>query len=114
MEKKNTESFLIYLIAVLSAVFVFFVFFKKKPLKKEYDLEDEVLVLEEPNLLNSRQEKILSFLEKDGEVTVEVLLEKVGGVTERTLRRDMNKLVGFGIVKKQGNTKGSKYIFVGS
>ena len=61
--------------------------------------------------LNSRQEKILDILCKRGEVTVEELLGEIGGITERTLRRDMRKLEEMGWSKKEGNTKGSRYIY---
>lgn len=80
-------------------VFFLLIFLKKKTVKKiTFDL-------------NSRQEKILEILSLKGEVTVEELMGKIKSVSERTLRRDMGKLEEYGFSKKQGNTKGSKYIY---
>ncbi len=80
-------------------VFFLLVFLRKKTVKN--------IVFD----LNSRQEKILEILSSKGEITVDELMGEIKGVSERTLRRDMGKLEELGFSKKQGNTKGSKYIY---
>jgi len=84
--------------------FVLNIFLKKKTFEP-LEIQEEV----EP--LNERQEKILKTLSSKGEVTVEELMVKVKGVSERTLRRDMKRLEELGFSEKQGSTKGSKYIY---
>ena len=100
-------------VSIFSIIFAFFfvlslIFF----LRKKTSDETEHLIREE-NLsdLNERQRKILELLSSEGEVTVEQLMNEIKGVTERTFRRDMKKLEELGLSAKQGNTKGSKYIY---
>jgi predicted HTH transcriptional regulator len=104
--KKESFDFSIlgFLFAALFVVFLFF-FLKRKPCKKISVKNEEM-----PDL-NSRQKKVLEELSLKGEITVEELMESIQGVSERTFRRDMLKLEKLGFSKKQGNTKGSKYIY---
>ncbi len=127
-DKKNEKSnssfspfyFFFGLLGVVGILFTYFFVSKNKDsvfslesgLKKE-GKEKKVVrnVRKEKNEnLNDRQKKILDVLKKDKEVTVDLLLKKISGVSERTFRRDMNKFESLGYIKKTGSTKSAKYI----
>ncbi|GEM_PF-1177007 len=74
---------------------------KKKNVKKDVDA------------LTQRQRRVLTSLRRKGSITVGELVKNMKNVSERTLRRDMNKLASLGFCKKQGSTKGTKYILKG-
>jgi len=59
--------------------------------------------------LSLRQKEMLNILQLKKTVDMKVLLARITGVTERTLRRDLLKLQELGFVKKEGNTKSVKY-----
>jgi len=99
-KKRGNFVFWISLLLFFLSFFAFFSF-KRASLKQK----------KIPESLNSRQRNILSILSSEGEVTVEQLMSEIKGVTERTFRRDMKKLEELGLSAKQGNTKGSKYIY---
>ncbi len=93
-------SFLIAFFAVL-----FSMFFLKKRVVCDFEKSEDNYDL------NERQKKVLELLSLRGEITVDEIMKKIKGVSERTLRRDMNKLGDMGFCIKEGNTKGSKYIY---
>ena len=103
-KRSNISSILFFLATFLAAFSLVLVFLRKKPLQKEK---------EEFFDLNDRQEKILNVLKEKGEVTIDDLRSEVGSVSERTLRRDMKRLEELGLSRKEGSTKGSKYIYEG-
>jgi len=105
-ENKSFSIFWPFLLAFFGIFFVLFLFLRKKE-EKEIFTE----AIESPKNLNERQGKILEVLTLKKEITVEELMKEIDGVSERTLRRDMGKLEELGFSKKQGNTKGSKYIY---
>lgn len=105
-------SALAFILGIFSAVFFIFKFlnrpkqdfvernsFEKKPPRKNVPKTGRLGLL-------------MEVFRKEGEVTVEMLLGKVEDVSERTLRRDLKKLEDLGHIKKVGNTKGSKYLFL--
>ena len=94
-----------FFLAFFGIAFILLIFLRKK------DSASEVIVVE-PLDLNLRQRTILDILVLRGEITVEELIEEIEGVSERTFRRDMQKLEKLGLSKKEGNTKGSKYIYL--
>ena len=59
--------------------------------------------------LNDRQEKIFEMVKQNGEVTMQTVSDRVSDVSERTLRRDMNKLEKLGLIERFGKTKDSVY-----
>lgn len=105
-ENKSFSVFWPFLLAFFGIFFLLFLFVRKKE-EKEAFVESTAM----PKDLNQRQEKILEVLTLRREITVEELMKDIKGVSERTLRRDMGKLEELGFSKKQGNTKGSKYIY---
>lgn len=60
--------------------------------------------------LNDRQSFILSKLEKRGELSMSDIAWDFPNVSQRTLRRDFDKLEGLGLTEQIGKTKDSKYI----
>jgi predicted HTH transcriptional regulator len=58
---------------------------------------------------NKRTEEVYKLIKELKEVDMTVLLAKVKGVTERTLRRDLAKLQTMKLIKKSGSTKSAKY-----
>lgn len=65
--------------------------------------------LDEKVVLNQRQRQIYKYLADNQEADMTSLAKKVKGVTSRTLRRDLGKLVEIGLVSKEGKTKSAKY-----
>jgi predicted HTH transcriptional regulator len=59
--------------------------------------------------LDKRQTRILSLFDKEERITNEMIQSVIKGVTERTIRRDLNFLEEKGYIKKVGKTKGSYY-----
>lgn len=102
---RKSEPVWLFFIAFVGVFFLILFLFKKK----DSNLQQESFLQEDS--LNVRQEEILGILKLDGEVAVDDLMYKIKNVSERTLRRDMNKLQSLGFCGKQGNTKGSKYIY---
>lgn len=64
-----------------------------------------------PGDLNTRQKKILREIESRGILEPSEIYELVPGVSTRTVRRDMDKLVEAGLVLQRGATKSTQYIY---
>ncbi|MDD3840968.1 MAG: DeoR family transcriptional regulator [Clostridia bacterium] len=62
--------------------------------------------------LSERQKKIVSILEKEGEVYPSKLQELLPNVSTRTIRRDMTDLEKKKIVEQKGSTKSTYYIYI--
>ncbi len=75
----------------------------EKPEEKELPLED----------LNLRQRKILERLVQEGSMDPAEIYSLAPDVSTRTIRRDMDRLVGLGLVSQKGTTKSTQYIFTG-
>jgi len=58
---------------------------------------------------NPRQDEILKYLQKNKKVTVGQLLKLFPNITDRTLRRDLNKMEKQGMVVRSGSTKSVHY-----
>lgn len=106
----NNVSFWFSLLAFFMLFFFFFVILGKKRTKT---LVQKDSLEGEQEDLNRRQRKILEILSSEGEVTIGDIMKKIKGITERTLRRDMKKLEQLDLSRKEGTTKGSKYIYIG-
>ncbi|MCK9378782.1 MAG: Fic family protein [Candidatus Moranbacteria bacterium] len=52
--------------------------------------------------LNQRQEKILSFIEEKGSVSIGQIVEYVGKVTRMTILRDLDKMLKLDFVEREG------------
>lgn len=78
----------------------------KKKKKKTASLAPKGVVL------NERQKKIIKKFKGVGVVTISDTQKMFKSVTDRTLRRDLTDLVKKNVLRKEGSTKGSKYIFV--
>ncbi len=108
---KNGSVFWAFMLAFLGMFFLLIMLFSKKAnVKRQVHkvFKKEAEGVEE---LNERQSKVLKLLKERREITVEELVMEIKGVSERTFRRDMKKFEEEGLLKKEGNTKGSKYIF---
>ncbi len=106
---KNNKKFPIlwsFFLAFFGIIFLILVLFRKK----DEEIFEKEIKVEEVGL-TPRQEEIVGILSQKGEITVEELIGVIKGVSERTFRRDMQKLEELGISRKEGNTKGSKYIY---
>jgi predicted HTH transcriptional regulator len=64
-----------------------------------------------PGNLNARQKKILEEIKGRGIMEPSEIYELVPGVSTRTVRRDMDKLVEAGLVLQRGATKSTQYIY---
>lgn len=117
MKKENNFRYLLFLLLVPVIVLVYL--FKKKNAKQDNyfrveEVSDEQAENLEPqqtfasNGLNDRQMKILDYVSKN-EVGKVSDMVKIFSQTDRTLRRDLNKLEGMGFVKRSGSTKSVSY-----
>ncbi len=79
--------------------------------KRKYTKEI-VRVVPRGTSLNERQKKIVKRFKDDGVVTISDVQKMFKTVTDRTLRRDLTDLVKKNVLKKEGSTKASKYIFI--
>jgi len=63
--------------------------------------------------INERQYRILAVIKEKKELEPSEIYALEPDVSTRTLRRDMDVLVGQGVVKQKGNTKSTKYTYIG-
>ena len=110
-EKENVSFFsaMAFVLGIFSAVFLVFKLLNKGQKRNSFE-KSKYSPVAKP--VGNRDDGILDVFKRDGELTVEVLLKEIGGVSERTLRRDLKKLEDRGLIKKIGSTKGSKYLYV--
>lgn len=114
MKKENALRKLLFLLLIPIVVFMYF--FNKK--RKENALDQKIDELKDENLqpapvfasngLNDRQMKILDYISEKGSGKVSEMVTFFAQ-TDRTLRRDLNKLEGLGFVKRSGSTKSVSY-----
>ncbi len=107
-QNKNNSILWAFFLAFFGLVFLLMLFFKRKQKEENLYGEKDVSLVSD---LNPRQEKILKILKERKEITIEELMLEIKNVSERTFRRDMKKLEELKFLEKEGNTKGSKYIF---
>lgn len=124
-EHKKDNSLLFNLITLLTfGLALFLIIFLKRGEGKKTEhqlgdkLEEESRVKNSvqettpvPGDLNSRQRKILQEIESRGILEPSEIYELVPGVSTRTVRRDMDKLVEAGLVLQRGATKSTQYIY---
>ncbi len=58
-----------------------------------------------------RQHEILKVASEKGEITVKDAARTVTGCSEKTLQRELNDLVGEGVLKKEGKRRWTRYSF---
>ena len=78
-----------------------------KKIVKEVNKQKEQLV----ETFSVRQEDLVGFIKSMQKEAFEIkeIAERFKNVSERTLRRDMQKLENMGMIKKVGSTRDSKY-----
>ena len=62
--------------------------------------------------LSERQMKLVEYITSQGNAVMRDLTNVLPMVSEDTILRDLNNLVGKGIIKKEGTTKASRYIMM--
>ena len=60
--------------------------------------------------LSERQIKIVEFIQENGFLQNKAFFELFPMVSEDTVLRELKDLLGKGIVKKEGTTKGARYV----
>lgn len=60
--------------------------------------------------LRVREQRIINMMQKGKQLRMSELVRRFKNVTERTLRRDMDRLVRMGRVKKVGTTRATTYV----
>ena len=63
-----------------------------------------------PLALSERQIKIVEFIQENGFLQNKVFFELFPMISEDTVLRELKDLIGKGIVKKEGTTKGVRYV----
>ncbi len=63
-----------------------------------------------PLLLSDRQLRIIEYLQSTGYLQNKAFASIFPHVSEDTVLLDLKELIKVGIVKKQGSTKGAKYV----
>lgn len=114
MKNENKARQLLFLLLIPVVIFMYFLGKKSKKLKEIEVIDD----LKKDNLepiqtfvssgLNDRQMKVLGYISDNGSGKVSDMV-KIFSQTDRTLRRDLNKLEGMGFVKRSGSTKSVSY-----
>lgn len=89
---------------------------KKKVASVEKKIEKKIAKIEKSAQkiagANDRQNNILSIIKDKRKLNMTELAQNFKEVTQRTLRRDMEKLESLGIVKQVGRTRDSHYEIV--
>lgn len=111
--EKNT-SILSVILKTVGFLFGAFLIFK---LINEGNNNDEVKKVEKIKKkiypINERQYQILAKIKEKGQLEPSEIYTLQPNVSTRTLRRDMDVLVAQGVVKQEGNTKSTKYTYIG-
>ena len=107
--------FVINLVLGILATFYLVVKFKTKRKAKNDQLtliddKNEEVKLKETIAQGRRTEEVYRLIKEFKEVDMPILLSRIKGVTERTLRRDLAKLQTMKLIKKSGSTKSAKYV----
>jgi predicted HTH transcriptional regulator len=68
--------------------------------------------IEKDSLFNERQESLIRLFKEKGSMTMSEVEPLFKGITNRTLRRDLSKLEEKGILRQEGKTKNSVYIYL--
>lgn len=61
---------------------------------------------------SDRQKAILDIIKKTGETSIKDITTGVEGCSEKTIQRELNSLIYDGVLKKVGERRWSKYMFV--
>ncbi|HRI05528.1 MAG TPA: DeoR family transcriptional regulator [Candidatus Dojkabacteria bacterium] len=117
MENKKEKSFssLLLLLGLLlgGALFILWLKGRKSPVLPALD-EVEVQSADDGVVesTGNRQDALLNAIRKNPGISTSALQEFFPDVTDRTLRRDLNKLIDMKRVRKEGSTKSSKYYII--
>jgi len=84
---------------------------KKTTSKKPRTVKTKALRQDDNAGFNSRQSKLLNFIKEGKQVSMKEINSKFDDVTQRTLRRDLDKLENEGFITQQGATRNSVYIY---
>lgn len=57
----------------------------------------------------NRIDKVISVIKKNNQVTIKDISREVDGISEKTIQRDLIKLIKDGLIKKEGERRWSKY-----
>lgn len=107
LQMKITPLWVLVFILTAGAGVFFMVSHKNKEVLKQLPITDR------DNLdLNDRQRKVLSIFNRKEKIVMKDISITIRGVTKRTLRRDLSKLVDMGLIKQVGNTKDAKYSLI--
>lgn len=114
--KKNSlnPKYFLFLLLVPFAIFLYFfkIFSKKRgvavPVPQEFDFVPEPSVVT-PNGLNDRQMAILEYMRGNNGIGRVSEMVTLFSQTDRTLRRDLNKLEALRVVIRSGSTKSVVY-----
>lgn len=64
--------------------------------------------------LNSRQERILTYISEQGQAPISSICSMFGEeVSEKTIQRDLSELVGAKLIQRQGGNRWTTYISIG-
>jgi hypothetical protein len=82
-----------------------------KDTKKTFVKKDKKVIHKDnkSNDKSLRQDKIVSILSKGGDMNIKDISSKLGGVSSKTIQRDLNEMISSGIVKKEGERRWSVY-----
>ena len=110
MKMKKISFILFCLLAPV--IVIYYLFLKIKDLRNNTNCckNDSSCCKEEKEVETPRQGKILKYLQTNKSATVPRLLTLFPNVTDRTLRRDLNKMEQQGLVIRNGSTKSVFYM----
>ena len=73
-------------------------------------LEDAISKVEsKTDFKSDREEKILQKIQKSGPVTIKDIAQEFADISEKTIQRELQKMVDRGQIKKEGERRWTKY-----
>ena len=58
---------------------------------------------------DERTEKIVAVIQQKGQVTIKDVAETFSGISEKTIQRELQKMVSSGVLKREGERRWSTY-----
>lgn len=66
-------------------------------------------IMQSAPLLNERQKIILGYMGKTGQLKISDLFDSFAGISSKTIQRDLQSLINFNLIKKEGDKRWTIY-----
>jgi len=82
----------------------------KKKSKGHLVKKQNIKIMKNSRIKSDRKKQILKFIKDNKEVSIKDIAKVIKGCSVKTIQRDLNELVRFGDLKKEGEKRWSKYL----